>query len=551
MSSHSRQLARSLSVAGGFFLLNALFTVHRWLPAGKPFFAILPALEPVVLLASLTWIHGRASDATYRRTAFLAGIPVALLIAYGLGEAFFRYVYQAPFSPRTDLVFLPAFLNMVIGRDLLEGYMVIIAAVALAGLACAWLLGRLMGWIARSLRVLPATASIAVAVAALTVGGLVGGAPLTLGLASSLAAPNIGTATLDAESAPGGSSAPEVPPVPAVATPESPAAGSPTSRAPCPALAGRDIRLFIVESYGHTLFTQEDHRVLIDPVYDELDQRLGQAGFSVVSSFLSSPAFGGRSWLADASLLSGLWIGDQDAYNSMHLSGVETLVALLRDAGYHTLLAAPGMTYIEEEWFSFFPYETVLIQDDFDYRGRTFSFGGGITDQFLINSVRLRLADQPDTRPLFATYILVSSHVPFNVLPPFLPEWESIGDGAVYNEYPRIVFDNNWLTGGEYPLGYTESIEYVLVTIVDYLESFVADNTVAIVVGDHQPRIPIAERESTYSVPIHVISRDGAFLATFRRYGFVDGLRGNHPLPHRKMSEFHHIFVSAARSSGS
>ena len=50
------------------------------------------------------------------------------------------------------------------------------------------------------------------------------------------------------------------------------------------------------------------------PVRSLLDSgtgELGAAGYRARSGFLTSPTFGGSSWLAHASLMSGLWVDDQ------------------------------------------------------------------------------------------------------------------------------------------------------------------------------------------------------------------------------------------------
>lgn len=533
----SRRSVRNAAALIGLLALNALITLYRWYPLGTPILLLLPAPELVVATLFLVWLRRSKTPEAYRRGRLGVGLLLAPLIAFGIGETFYRYVYHAGFDPRTDLAFLPSFFNMIAGRELFQGPVVITVTFLVGGALGGWLLGRILGAASRRIATFSMRLPLAIGAAIVAAVGAYWEPPLTVLLAGRLT------------EKPAAFAAEELPPALQRVSTSVPGDGRRDSgalRSLFPALANRDVRVFVVESYGHTLFSNEEHRVLIEPVYDRLEGRLSEAGFSVVSHFLTSPAFGGRSWLADATLLSGLWIADQQMYNTMHTSGAVTLVNLMRQAGYYTLLAAPGMTYIDEEFFDFFPYETRLIQHDFDYQGRSFSFGGGMTDQYLINNVRLRLETSDDPRPVFTTYLLVSSHVPFNVLPPFIPDWESIGDGSVYWDHPRRVFENNWLSGGEYPEGYTASIEYVLETIVDYLAIFIDDDTVAVIVGDHQPRIPIAEPESTYSVPIHLVTRDATLLESFRAHGFADGLAGDQPLPHPGMDEFYRMFVDAA-----
>jgi hypothetical protein len=323
-------------------------------------------------------------------------------------------------------------------------------------------------------------------------------------------------------------------------------------------LEDEDVRIFIIESYGHTLFTREDHYELIAPVYDRLAGELDAAGFTTYSHFMESPAFGGRSWLADATILTGRWIGDQETYDTMWNDDTPSLVRIMEEAGYHTVLAAPGMTFLEEGFPELFPYDEIYLQGELGYEGRRYSFGGGITDQFLLHRIRQKRDEAAAARqaaglagssPFFGVYVMVSSHVPFNVLPPFIDDWSTIGDGRVYNDLPRRIFDNDWLRGGEYPEGYTASIEYSLKTVVDYLATFIEDGSLAVVIGDHQPRIPIAERSSTFSVPVHVISRNGELVRQFAEFGFRRGLEPSQPTPHPRMDELQRMLLTAARAT--
>jgi hypothetical protein len=141
--------------------------------------------------------------------------------------------------------------------------------------------------------------------------------------------------------------------------------------------------------------------------------------------------------------------------------------------------------------------------------------------------------------------------VPFNVLPPYIEDWSRIGDGSIYNELPRRIFDNDWLRGGEYPEGYTASIEYSLTAVIDFIATFLEDDALAIVIGDHQPRIPIAERSSTFSVPVHVISKNASLARSFSDYEFEEGLEPSQPTPHPTMDRLYDMFVQAARGDAS
>jgi hypothetical protein len=295
-----------------------------------------------------------------------------------------------------------------------------------------------------------------------------------------------------------------------------------------------DISILVLESYGHTLFTRDDHRQRIAPTYERLSRVLQREDIHVASSFLVSPAFGGRSWLADATILAGRWLGDQRAYEAILETDQSNIVRYLGSRGYRSVLAAPAMTYFEEGWREFYTFDDAYIAGQFGYRGPYFDFGV-FTDQYLLHFLAEEAIRNDDGRPRFSMAILITPHVPFRVLPPYIEDWSSIGDGSIYHDLERRIFDNNWLGGGEYPEGYTATIDYTLTSVVDHIILNGAPHELFIVVGDHQPRIPISEREATYSVPIHIVSKDRSLVMPFLVYGYREGLLPTQREPHKRM----------------
>jgi hypothetical protein len=148
-----------------------------------------------------------------------------------------------------------------------------------------------------------------------------------------------------------------------------------------------------------------------------------------------------------------------------------------------------------------------------------------------------------DDTPLFIEYLLVSSHAPFNRIPPYVEDWNSLGDGSIYHELPLLTFKNTWFQGKEYAEGYTAAIIYVIDVIVSYLTGFIDDDTLVIVIGDHQPKYPVTERGQPLSVPVHVLSRDGALLDRLEEFGYEKGLVPKKPPPHEGSEQFFSHFM--------
>lgn len=504
------------------FIANLSLALFFWLPAGSPG-ALFVVIPETLLLAGALFALSRLNPLRRRLLLLPLLILFAFLLLFGLGESFFQQVYREHFVPWRDLAFLPGFLNMIFSTERFNEPAVLAVSLIVPVLLTAGAFYLLLRSVLRRFAELSAArgAVVFVTLLLLALPGLSGAPwsdPLSFRLARQIPQP-VAPSYAEREL--------EIPKDEAL-----------------PFLAGGDVRLFVVESYGHTLFTRGDHNELIVPVYRELEEELRDGGYSVVSHFMESPAFGGRSWLADGTILSGVWLGDQAAYDGVKKSERTTLIDVMNQAGYETVLAAPGMTYYDDGYREFYRFDRTYIQEDFVYRGPFFSFGV-MPDQYVLHYMQRESGGVQ--APLFAAYIMVSSHVPFRTVPPYVEEWERLGQGEIYHDLRRTYFDNNWLSGGEYPEGYTASIAYSLRSATDYVLRYLEEGDVAVIVGDHQPRIPISERNSTYSVPVHVLSQADRLVSPFKAYGFRDGMIPSQELPHPRMDRLYPMLYEVFR----
>ena len=109
------------------------------------------------------------------------------------------------------------------------------------------------------------------------------------------------------------------------------------------ALGGVDVLLFFVESYGAITYETPAISAGLTESRADLDAAIRETGRQVVSAYVESPTFGGSSWLAHLSLLSGVDVRDQYAYTSLMASQRDTLVTNFARRGYHTVALMPGM----------------------------------------------------------------------------------------------------------------------------------------------------------------------------------------------------------------
>lgn len=501
------------------------------LPWAGPILLAVPV--PELLLAVLVTGLLSSRGPRFRRLAgWLVSLSFGLLAAWSLGEWFYRFFYREHVVLVRDLRLLPGMVNMLFsgsgGADLALSLATYMAAVLVA-----LVLGRgLYLLVLLASRRLPAAlpARVAVLVGMLALATLQyalvpGDAPLPL-LMASLARPGVADAAVDTMA-------------PAAAATSAPQTGPdyvPPERAEPDRVRLPDVHVFVVESYGHTLFTRERYKLAMEPVYQEFTDFLGARGWVGASSFLSSPAFGGRSWLADATLLAGTRIRTQEQYDAYLVSGSRNLSHRMGELGYHRILAASGTQYSTPDWESIHEFDNYLLEKDFGYRGPFITFGR-MPDQYLLYRTARIFAGL--NAPLFGWYLLSNSHVPFEAQPEYVADWDSLGDGSIFHHSHVRHFRNNWLWGGEFPEGYLFSIEYELRIIREFMDRYLDPANLVIILGDHQPRIPISEADASYSVPVHVLSGTAALLQPLIAQGFQPSMVPQDEAgPHKGMEKF-------------
>jgi len=315
-------------------------------------------------------------------------------------------------------------------------------------------------------------------------------------------------------------------------------------------LSGQDVLVLFVESYGRASLDDPRYAPTVRAALDDFERKAKGAGFQSRSAWLTSPIFGGQSWLAHATLLSGLRIGHQRRYESLVASDRQTLVDDFARAGWRTLAVMPAITQPWPE-SGFYGFDRILEAADLGYRGEPFNW---ITmpDQFTLAALRRLELDRPDRPPVMATVALISSHAPWTPIPPLLG-WSDLGDGSVFTPYARagdpapVV----WSDPERVRAQYLKSIDYVLRMLASYAAAHGDDDhgTVFIIVGDHQPARIVAGEAGSQDVPIHILARDPAVFAAIADWGWSTGMRPGMASPVWAMEDFRARFVTAFTSS--
>ena len=298
---------------------------------------------------------------------------------------------------------------------------------------------------------------------------------------------------------------------------------SPTQAAALPGLAGRDVLLIFVESYGASAVFDPRFSEVVVPRLDEMAKRLEAAGLSVATGMLDAPIRGGQSWLAHASTLSGLHIDNSLWYRLMLASGRPTLVDDFRATGHRTLTVMPAITLAWPEGEAY-GFDEIHAAADIDYAGPALNWVT-MPDQFTLHHFEQRIR-RPAEEPLFAQIALISSHAPWTPILPVLDDWDTIGDGSIFHRWEGagIPPDELWQDLERVRDHYALSVDYSLEVSARWAADYLGDEALLILLGDHQAAPLIIGEEAGYGVPVHVISGDAALLEPFLARDFVPGM---------------------------
>ncbi len=516
-----------VSAALSLAVLAAGLGAYRWIPRGNWPFIFAPTLETAFLVLFILLLRQRKGRAARIYTVLLSA-AAGLFLFYSFIEAFTRRTFSQPFDPWSDIAYFAPLIEMVFHRDVSTVLLFsLVLSLAAVFVAAGFLLLRRLKAFGRCFRqtalLLPA---LLLCAAFLTAGAN----PLYARMAEQLTPPE--TESYLAEAMAYGTAAEtELPDA------ELPSTSAEAESYRLPGFRDANIIVLIVESYGNTVFTNTEHFSRMEETYARLGKTLRTEGIHTSSALIESPIAGGRSWLADATLLSGISLTGQALFDALMKKRPYTLVHFFKDAGYYTVFAAPGTTYLFDDWTEVFPFDRFLIRGDFGYKGPFLSFGA-MPDQYLLECVHRFLdegkpaggkpagkeAAETVAQPVFFEALLSTSHTPFDVVPAYVEDWSMLGDGSIYGELESRFYDNGWLGGSEYPEGYTDSMKYVLNSITDFAVNYLSTSDILLVLGDHQPRYPVLERNAGWEVPFHVLAKDKELLRSWYKAGLVPGL---------------------------
>ena len=310
-------------------------------------------------------------------------------------------------------------------------------------------------------------------------------------------------------------------------------------------LRGKDVILAFVESYGKGAVQGSSFSPGVNAVLANGTRRLQAAGFSSRSAFLTSPTFGGISWLAHSSMHAGLWVNTQRRYDQLVKTNRFTLSDAFKRAGWRTVDVAPSNNRTWPEGSSFYNFDKLYDQRNVGYHGPRYAYAS-MPDQYVFSALQRLELEKRHRRPVFAELDLVSSHTPWTHIPRMIA-WPQVGNGSVFNRMPvdTTSKDALWSDSARVHAAYGQSIEYTLSTLVSFVQHYGDPDLVLVVLGDHQPWTIVSGLGASHDVPISVIAHDPAVLNRIAGWGWNDGLRPDPRAPVWPMSAFRDRFLSA------
>jgi hypothetical protein len=287
-------------------------------------------------------------------------------------------------------------------------------------------------------------------------------------------------------------------------------------------VGGADVLLVFVESYGAVSYDRPEIAAGLAPARADFAGAVHDTRRSVASAFVESPTFGGGSWLAHLSLISGIEVRDPDTNALLMTERRDTLVREFGRHGFRTVAVMPGLRQSWPEG-SFYGFDVIYGAEQLDYRGPEFGWFA-IPDQFSLARLDTLELSRTPRPPLFVFLPTISTHFPFRPTPPYQRDWPRVLTARPYDG-PAIVRayarQPDWT---DFATGYIEAIGYDFETLAGFLREERRRDLVMIVIGDHQPAAAVTGEGASWNVPVHIVSTRRAVVDELVRRGFHDGM---------------------------
>jgi phosphatidylglycerophosphate synthase len=312
-------------------------------------------------------------------------------------------------------------------------------------------------------------------------------------------------------------------------------------------LRGKDVVIAFVESYGQSAVQGSSFSPAIDSVLQKQNGMLTSAGWSTQSAWLTSPTFGGISWLAHSTLESGLWVNSNQRYGELLDSQRFTLSDAFNKAGWHTAADDPSDNVPWAPGKTFYHYDDLFNKLNVGYKGPRFSYST-MPDQYTLSAFQKNeLA--PGHKPLMAEIDLSTSHIPWAPLPTIIP-WNKVGNGSEYYAQHDASETSTqvWQSNSTVKQFYGKSIQYSLTALTSWVTEMNDPNLVLVVLGDHQPYTSVSSPGASHNVPISIITRTPSVVKQVSSWHWQNGLQPSPSAPLEPMDAFRNQLLNTFSS---
>ncbi len=303
----------------------------------------------------------------------------------------------------------------------------------------------------------------------------------------------------------------------------------PAMRSDLSRVAGADVFVVFLESYGAVSWDRGAFAEALAPARRGFEAAVAETGRRTASAFVESTTFGGESWLAHISLLSGTEVRDPAANVRLMAQERDTLVKVFGRGGYRTVAIMPGLLVGWPEG-AFYGFDEIYDHARLDYRGPPFGWWD-VNDQYSLARVDAAEIAPADRRPAFVFFATITTHAPFVPAPPYQADWARVLSD---DPYDADDLDRAWSAWADWTnLGpsYLEAMRYAFANVGGYLRLRADRDLVMVLVGDHQPPALVSGVGASWEVPVHVVASRGALIDRLvEGHGFAPGLAPRRPV---------------------
>lgn len=281
-----------------------------------------------------------------------------------------------------------------------------------------------------------------------------------------------------------------------------------------------DVFVIFLESYGAVAHKDANLSRAVTLRLRHMEKKLGADGWKMASAFLTSPTFGGASWLAHSSFLSGLTVSQNQDYQLLLSTRRPTMVDVFRQAGYRSVALMPGLKRAWPEG-QYYRYDRIYDASSLNYAGPAFGWWT-IPDQFALERLYRDEIVPAGRAPLFVIFPTIMSHMPFGPLPPYIEDWDRLSESGVFREDVSDAADGkrDW---NRLRQAYGRALAYNLDMVEGFMRYRSPPNALLVVIGDHQPPAMVSGPKADWKVPVHVFTRTSGILKRFEEAGLRRG----------------------------